>query len=190
MHKFTFVLLFGLLFSSVIADAQSLQASDSFFLAIKKHCGKSYEGEITTGAREGDGFSGKRLVMQVISCEENQIKIPFYVGDDSSRTWVFTMKNNIITLEHDHRHKDGTPDKITMYGGTSPNQGTEKLQFFPANSYTCNMLYYACSNVWWVTINEEAFTYNLRRIGSERVFTVTFNLKRPIPFEGKPWGWK
>jgi hypothetical protein len=170
-------------------QAQTLQASDSFFIQLKKHCGKSYDGTITAGGREGDGFTGKRLVMQVLLCENNQIKIPFYVGDDSSRTWIFTLNNHYLTLEHDHRERDGTPDKITLYGGSAPNTGTPELQFFPANPYTCNLLKPACTNVWWVTLTKETFTYNLRRIGSDRVFTVSFDLTKPVDFTGKPWGW-
>lgn len=185
----TLLLIVGILFS-YFSEAQVQNAADSFFLNLKKHCGKAYEGQITAGAREGDGFSGKTLIMQVMSCDIDQIKVPFYVGDDSSRTWVFTLRNNVLTLEHDHRHKDGSPDKITMYGGTSPNSGTAKLQFFPANNYTCNLLNAACTNVWWVTLDEKSFTYNLRRIGSDRVFTVSFDLTTAISFEGKPWGWK
>lgn len=181
------VLAFCLLFSST---AYSQSAADSFFHKLSIHCGKSYEGTITAGSREGDGFTGKKLTMQVLSCEKNIIKIPFYVGDDRSRTWIFFIQNGIITLKHDHRHEDGLPDKITQYGGTSTNSGNSQFQFFPADAYTCNLLYAACSNVWWVTLTDSTFTYNLRRIGSERVFTVTFDLLKAIDVNIKPWGWK
>lgn len=95
-----------------------------FWNTLKEHCGKAYQGEIVAGAKIGDGFTGEKLVMHVRSCKENTIGIPFFVGDDKSRTWALTMsKNNLITLKHDRRHQEGSKDKITQYGGSNPNTG-------------------------------------------------------------------
>jgi hypothetical protein len=52
------------------------------------------------------------------------------------------------------------------------------------------MLPLAATNVWWVEINDDFFSYNLRRIGSDRLFSVKFDLKNPIQIDWKPWGWK
>ena len=48
--------------------------------------------------------------MHVRSCEENRIRIPFFVGDDKSRTWVLTFDSDQIQLKHNHRHEDGSVD--------------------------------------------------------------------------------
>jgi hypothetical protein len=165
-------------------------AHQSFKAELEKHCGKSYEGEIIAGGIEGDGFVGERLVMQVLSCEKDQIKVPFYVGKDKSRTWILSFQENSVQLKHDHRHEDGTPDEVTLYGGTSTNSGHSTLQMFPADQETCSMIDYACHNVWWMTIDENSFTYNLRRIGSDRLFTVKFDLSKLVEFKETPWGWK
>ena len=75
--------------------------------------------------------------MHISLCEENTIRIPFFVGDDKSRTWVFTMDDeNLITLKHDHRHKDGSEDKITQYGGANSNTGLPNIQIFHADQET------------------------------------------------------
>lgn len=174
---------------SVLSNAQE-KANEIFKSELEKHCGKSYEGTITEGAKEGDGFTGERLVMQVLSCEENQIKIPFYVGEDKSRTWILTFQGERVQLKHDHRHEGGSDDEVTMYGGTSTNTGFGNMQIFPADQETCSMIDYACGNVWWMTIDETSFTYNLRRIGSDRLFSVKFDLTNPIEFNEKPWGWE
>ena len=181
-------LVAGFVLCSILNFAQESKSIE-FKKKIETHCGKSYMGEITEGGKPGDQFTGKKLVMQVLSCEENQIKIPFYVGDDQSRTWVLTFKDDVIQLKHDHRLENGTPDKVTMYGGTSPNTGHANKQFFPADQETCTLLDYACSNVWWMTIDDKSFTYNLRVVGSERQFSVKFDLTKPIEFDKKPWGW-
>lgn len=179
-----------LIAASVSLQAQTSNGQQKFLENLRKHCGKAYEGVITAGGKEGDGFTGQRLVMRVISCTDNQIKIPFFVGENKSRTWILTQKGVDLELKHDHRHEDGTDDKVTMYGGTSSNTGSDTLQFFPADQFTCNLINYACGNVWWITLNENSYTYNLRRIGSDRLFTVTFDLTKPIVFTEKPWGWK
>ncbi|TXD48289.1 hypothetical protein [Polaribacter sp. IC073] len=169
--------------------AQEGPKSTMFWNTLKEHCGKTYEGEIVAGGEEGDGFTGKKLVMHVRSCEENTIRIPFFVGNDKSRTWVFTIdEDSLIQLKHDHRHKDGAEDKITQYGGTNPNTGLANIQFFPADQHTANLIPYASNNIWWVTLDETSFTYNLRRIGSERFFSVKFDLTKEINTPSAPWG--
>lgn len=176
---------------SGVLSAQEKTESQKFWDNLQQYCGKSYEGTLEKGGREGDGFTGNRLVMQVLSCKENEIKIPFYVGDNKSRTWVLTKdENQLIKLKHDHRHEDGTEEKITQYGGQNPNHGFEKIQMFPADEETAQVVPYASTNIWWLTLDSEKFTYNLRNVGSSRVFSVSFDLENPIQFNEKPWGWK
>jgi hypothetical protein len=164
---------------------------DKFLENLKVHCGNSYEGVVTEGAREGDAFFGQRLTMQVLSCEENRVRIPFHVGENLSRTWIITKEPcGKLKLKHDHRLPDGTDDPVTMYGGLATTTGTENLQIFPADQETFDLLDYTVANVWWITIDENHFTYNLRRVNTDRLFTVTFDLKKPIEKQPDPWGWK
>lgn len=163
---------------------------DQFWQQLKQHCGKTYEGTVTSGATTNDGFSGKRLVMHVLSCEENQLLIPFNVGENRSRTWILTKANDRIELKHDHRHEDGTNDAVTMYGGTTTNSGLPGIAVFPADQMTATTIPAAATNVWWITINNTTFTYNLRRIGSDRLFTVTFDITKPVEKPLPSWGWE
>ncbi|MDO5665798.1 MAG: hypothetical protein Q4G63_11160 [Bacteroidia bacterium] len=173
-------------------SAQTEQSgAEKFWNNLKTLCGKAYEGTITAGGREGDGFTGNRLTMQVLSCTDNVIKVPFNVGENYSRTWVLTKEScGVLKLKHDHRNPDGSHDKVTMYGGTSTNTGSETVQFFPADQETYDLISYAATNVWWITLDENHFTYNLRKLDTDRLFTVTFDLKKPIEPQPKPWGWK
>lgn len=169
--------------------AQEVPNSVVFWNTLKTHCGKAYEGKIVAGGKEGDGFTGKKLVMHIRSCEENTIRIPFFVGEDKSRTWVFKMnEENLISLKHDHRHKDGSEDEITQYGGINSNIGLSDIQVFPADKHTANLIPAAATNIWWVTIDEKSFTYNLRRIGTDRFFSVKFDLTKEIEIPSAPWG--
>lgn len=181
-------LLYFLLFP-VFLLAQEQTSSEKFWEQLEAHCGNAYEGEITAGGKEGDGFTGEKLVMHVRSCETDVILIPFFVGENKSRTWVLKMDDDkIISLKHDHRHEDGTEEDLTQYGGTSANVGLANLQMFPADAHTAKILPAASTNIWWFTIDETGLTYNLRRIGSERLFTVRFDLTKTIETPDAPWG--
>ena len=184
-------LIFLILLFPLLLIGQETPNSVKFWSSIQSHCGKAYEGKIIAGGKAGDGFVGKKLVMHVRSCEKNTIRIPFFVGKDKSRTWVLTKnEKHLIKLKHDHRHKDGSEDKITQYGGSSPNIGLANIQFFPPDQHTSSLISYASTNVWWITIDDKSFTYNLRRIGTDRLFTVKFDLTKEIKTPTAPWGSK
>jgi hypothetical protein len=187
MNKIT--LLFLTLLCSVSLSAQDSSGARQFWNTLKQHCGYAYEGALAEAAGN-DAFAGKKLVMHVRACDDKTIRIPFFVGDDKSRTWVLTLVNDRITLKHDHRHEDGSEDAITQYGGTAANAGLPGIQVFPADAFTAGIIPAAATNVWWITLTDRAFSYNLRRIGTDRVFTVTFDLTKRISTPPAPWGWK
>ena len=62
---------------------------------------------------------------------------------------------------------------------------------FPADQETVNVIPAAATNVWWIDlVPGEYFTYNLRRLGSERYFSIRFDLKSTVKAPAAPWGWK
>ena len=185
----TFSLLLVLLMISSSACAQEESPAKTFWNSLQAHCGKAYEGSLAL-PEEDEDFGGKKLVMHVRSCSDTEIKIPFFVGDDKSRTWVLTYENDRISLKHDHRHEDGTEDDVNFYGGTASNAGKAGIQFFPADVHTQKMIPAAATNVWWITLEKGSFTYNLRRLGTDRVFKVVMDLTQPIETPSAPWGWK
>jgi hypothetical protein len=188
MKAILFILLFFI--SASHLSAQTKPASGQFWDKLKAHCGNAYEGTITEGA-DNPAFKDKKLIMHVKSCEQDRIRIPFFVGEDRSRTWVLKYQNQRILLKHDHRHQDGSEDKVTQYGGWTTNDGLPEIQVFPADQETAVLIPLAATNVWWITINNEFFTYNLKRIGTDRLFTVKFDLSKPLPEKpASPWGWK
>lgn len=181
-------LLMSLSFS-IVTVAQDNSGAKQFWNTLQSMCGNAYEGALELPADDKQ-FGGKRLVMHVLSCTDSEIRIPFFVGDDKSRTWVLTYKNDRISLKHDHRHKDGSEDKITQYGGTATNVGQKSIQVFPADAHTTALIPEASTNVWWITLNDTTFTYNLRRLGTPRVFRVVMDITKMIEDPGRPWGWE
>ena len=132
-----------------------------FFKNLSQYCGSAFEGKIINGSPTDTAFNGKTLVMHIRSCDETTIKIPFFVGEDKSRTWVITKTSKGLELKHDHRHEDGTSDVITMYGGHSTNGGSVSRQLFPADQETADILPLAIGNIWWIDfVQDSVFSYN------------------------------
>ncbi len=170
---------------------------DAFLAAVAAHCGKAYAGEVVEDnpAPAGeDPFAGKRLVMHVRGCDDpsQELRIPFHVGDDHSRTWVLSRTEHGLRLKHDHRHRDGSPDAITLYGGDSKPPGTAQRQEFPADTDSVAMFRKAdmlasTHNTWAMEIEpDEQFVYELTRPDGRR-FRVVFDLTRPVAEPPAPW---
>lgn len=184
--KRSFILLL-LICTTSLVFGQKKNAQDEFWNRLQAHCGKAYNGKIQSSPVPED-FANKELSMYVMSCSDTEIKIPFYVGNDHSRTWVFTKTAQGIQLKHDHRHQDGSEDKITQYGGTTTNTGFSQSQYFPADQQTTDLIPAAAANVWWVTVDDKEYTYNLRKADSPTYFQVRFDLTKEISVPARPWG--
>jgi hypothetical protein len=185
MHK---IFTLSLIFITSITSAQEQTPAQEFWNSLQSLCGQSYEGRLAL-PEDDEQFGGKRLIMHVRSCSDTEIKVPFFVGEDRSRTWVFTFNEGVITLKHDHRHEDGSEDEVTQYGGTASNTGMAGVQVFPADAATAALLPRAATNIWWVALDDTTFTYNLRRLNSETVFKVVMDLTKTIETPEAPWGW-
>jgi hypothetical protein len=146
----------------------------AFFENLKKMCGQRFEGETTFPENADHPMVGKKLVISGASCGTNELRIPFQVGEDKSRTWILTLKEKGLLFKHDHRHADGTPDAITMYGGWADKRGTPYLQRFPADADTAKLIPEAVTNVWTLQIlpDTQQFTYSLERHAKPRYKAV------------------
>jgi hypothetical protein len=171
-------------------------AADTFYKNIAALCGKSFVGRIvanTPASATPDPFEGKALVMQVRECNDTQLRVPFHVGDDHSRTWVITRQGAGLRLKHDHRHADGSPDATTMYGGDTSDAGTAQRQEFPADAESIAMfqaqgMRASLTNTWAMEITPGSeFVYELSRPGG-RLFLVSVDLTRPVASPPVPWG--
>lgn len=74
--------------------------------------------------------------MHIRTCEPGRVVVPFHVGDDRSRTFVITLVGDRLRPKHDHRHKDGTEDVLTMYGGDTLAAGTPARREFPVDDFS------------------------------------------------------
>src|SRR5690606_37642622 len=91
------------------ADAAPADPQAAFFANLSALCGQRFEGRVTTTDPADADFASQRLLMHVRDCSADEIRIPFHVGEDRSRTWIVTRTDSGLRLKHDHRHEDGAP---------------------------------------------------------------------------------
>ncbi|KAF1711122.1 hypothetical protein CSC70_04125 [Pseudoxanthomonas kalamensis DSM 18571] len=172
--------------------------ADAFLAALAAHCGQAYGGRIVANqpaSATPDPFEGKALVMHVRGCAQpgHEIRVPFHVGEDRSRTWVLSRTASGLRLKHDHRHADGSPDAVTLYGGDTLTPGSASKQEFPVDAESVEMfrregLTASLRNTWTIELQPgQTFAYQLGRPDG-RLFRVEFDLTRPLPTPLPPWG--
>jgi hypothetical protein len=180
------------------ADLPLQQAVDAFLAGLSRRCGQAYAGvvEIDVPETSDSTFVGKPLVMHLRECGRDVTRVPFHVGDDRSRTWVFTRTPSGLRFKHDHRHADGSPDALTMYGGDAavalaPSPSSLRIAF-PVDAESIAMFQaggraVSTTNTWAVELSGNRFVYELSRPGG-RLFRVVFDLDRPVAAPPPPWG--
>ncbi|MFT5232039.1 MAG: hypothetical protein ACI9UK_000181 [Candidatus Krumholzibacteriia bacterium] len=173
---------------------------DVFLALLAQHCGQSFAGRIVADTPpEGeapsaeDPFANRALIMHVRECDDGELRVPFHVGDDNSRTWILTRTEAGLRLKHDHRHEDGSEDAVTMYGGDTDLTGTSMRQEFPVDEFSIEMferegLSASVRNTWAMEIVPGVrFLYELARPNG-RLFQVEFDLTQPVATPPTPWG--
>lgn len=177
------------------AAPAKIDPQQAFWANLGTLCDRAFDGAVAAnvgGGPAADPFTGRVLRMHVRTCSETEIRVPFHVGEDRSRTWVFTRTPGGLRLEHDHRHQDGTSDKVTMYGGNTAGPGTANEQAFPAGESSRALflregLTASVDNVWIVNIVPgQRFSYALTRPGRE--IRIEFDLTAPVEAPPPPWG--
>lgn len=165
--------------ASLFASGAASAADDSrgqFMDTLRAMCGQKFAGEQTYTATPNNDFDGKPITTEVI-CTPEAVRMPVKVGTDTSRTWIFTQPQAGLELRHDHRHPDGTPDKVTMYGGLAKDGGTARSQSFAADDYTAKLVPGADTNLWTVRLSADGqeLVYLLERHAKAR---AQFTLRR------------
>ena len=166
------------------ATAPAPAPADAFFGRLQALCGKTFAGRVVTNDPLDADFAGKPLVMRVTGCTDSEVRIPFAVGEDRSRTWVITRTSDGLRLKHDHRHTDGTEDELSQYGGDTATSGSAARQEFPADAFSRTLFLAkgnpaSVTNVWAVEVHPgQTYAYELRR--ENRFFRVEFDLSKPL----------
>jgi hypothetical protein len=158
---------------------------DAFMASLNALCGQRFEGRVVTTQAADASFASSRLLMHVRDCSADEVRIPFWVGEDKSRTWVISRnEDGGLTLKHDHRDPEGNPDGLHWYGGDTTSAGTANRQEFPVDEFSIELFNagnaaVSTTNVWAVEVHPgRIYAYELRR--ANRYLRVEFDLTRPV----------
>ncbi|RFB03805.1 hypothetical protein [Parvularcula marina] len=164
----------------------------TFFDNVSVLCGKAFNGRLVSNDEVDAPLAAEPMVMYVRDCSDTEIRIPFIIGENRSRTWVITKSDDSLTLKHIHRHEDGEEDVLSNYGGTTDDEGKGTRQNFPADQFSKDLFIredipQSADNVWAIEIIEgEKFAYELTR--PERFFRVEFDLLSHADIPPPVWG--
>jgi hypothetical protein len=181
--------------------SETFAAADMFMGRLSNYCGQAFAGRMVSNDAADDNMATAPMIMHVRSCDQTETRIPFHVGKpdgswDRSRTWVVSRTAAGLRLKHDHRHEDGSADKVTMYGGDTRSEGTAGKQEFLVDDESVALfrregLDRSVTNVWAIEISampNPVFAYELRRTGdAARHFRVEFDLTKPVELPPAPW---
>jgi len=153
----------------------------AFFENMRAMCGETFGGR-TIFAEEGDEtFEPARLYFTVEECGEDEIRAPFTVGDDASRTWILQMGEEGLTFSHEHLRPDGTEYETSGFGGHATDDGSATFQHFP-DFWGTDETPEAERRIWRLRIDQEndLFVYYLDR-GGRLAYRLVFHLGPPSP---------
>ena len=160
--------------------------------ALAALCGQAFEGQVASDDPRDADFASQRLVMHVRDCEPDVVRVPFHVGEDRSRVWVFSRQDDGgIELKHNHRHEDGEQDVLSWYGGRTLGMAVGAALDFPADQFSKDLFERegipdSMQNIWSVSVTDTQYVYELRR--SNRHFRAAFDLTRPVDVPPPAWG--
>lgn len=161
---------------SAMVDSSRI-AQQAFFNDLRSLCGQSLTGktQFLWSNDPKDPFVVNPLKAYVRVCTDTEIRIPFHIGEDTSRTWIFTMTAEGLQFKHQHLKPDGTPDRITNYGGMATVSGTRSRQYFPADQQTVSLDTAYTTNQWNVVLDlaQGTLEYRLTRYQRPR-YTALF----------------
>ncbi|MFK7885785.1 MAG: hypothetical protein AB8G16_02880 [Gammaproteobacteria bacterium] len=169
-----------------------LSTQDQFWNALGTLCGSAYAGYLTVGTEPGDREFGEAdMTMHVRDCSDDEIRIPFHVGDNRSRTWVLRRDGDGLTLKHQHLDENGDIQEPHNYGGRTSETGSARRQAFVVDAQTRSKLPATQYNVWAIEIVPgQLFAYELQRPEEDRFFRVEFDLDAAIAAPPPAWGYR
>jgi hypothetical protein len=159
------------------------EAQRAFLDQYAAYCGETYAGRsVMVDLGADHPLDGARLRMTLASCGADQVRIPFQVDDDRSRTWILTRQDRGLHLAHDHRYEDGTEHDANFYGGYADDTGSATRQRFPADDRTVADRPARDINVWEkeFDLENERYYYRLYLRGELR-YLAEFDLSRAEP---------
>ncbi len=153
----------------------------AFFENLRALCGQTFGGRTILAPVTDRTFEPARLYMVVKDCEGDEIRIPFIVGEDASRTWVFQMRKDGLRFFHEHMRPDGTEHERSGFGGDATQDGSPVFQSFPDFEAKADTLL-SERRIWRLRLDTDhgLFVYHLDR-GNLPLYRLAFHMGTASP---------
>lgn len=163
-----------------------------FSSRLTPYCGRAFPGKVIEDRPASPEAIWQEPALLFIRCERDGKVLALSLGEDRSRVWALGSTPVGFRLSHMHNHPDGSPDKVTGYGGVAidPARSATRVEF-PADASTQALfrehgMDEAVSNVWALELaDENTLVYELKR--PRRVFRMAFDLSSPEMPPPPPW---
>jgi hypothetical protein len=167
----------------LLAACNGQPERSDFLTNYEPYCGHAYRGESTLVELGDDHpLEDASLLMILNECSEDEVRIPFHVNNDRSRTWIVRETIRGLHLSHDHRHPDGTEYEANMYGGYADGEGSSTTQYFPADERTIRDRPAREINRWSKSFDHSAERYYYRLYLRDTLrYEARFDLSNPLP---------
>jgi hypothetical protein len=150
----------------------------AFFNALAERCGDEYPGRAIIAPESDDTFRPAFLGMKIATCTGDQIRIPFLVDGDESRTWILTLDDEGLLFTHEHMLEGDTLSSNSGWGGRAAwGTGTALFQHFPDHRWDAAQVPEERRSHWRMRLDAEhgQFVYYLDR-GVSPAYRLVFHM--------------
>ncbi|QMU29790.1 hypothetical protein [Adhaeribacter radiodurans] len=160
-----------------IAQSELVPAKEVFYQSLESLQGKMMQGQTIYPEGKYVPFVGQEIAMAVSSCTKNEMRIPIYIGGKIYRTLILERTPAGFLLKHENKKEDGRSNEINLYGGHTQDNGTAFMQFFPADTYTKNLMSLTSPSVWTLAFSSDRSTFSyLVESDGKLQMQIDFNL--------------
>ena len=153
------------------------EAQDAFFESLRERCGDRYPGRAIIAPDDDDTFYPADLGMELVECDDTEVRITFWVDDDDSTSWLIQRRNEGLRFIHEQVDEDGELTDRSGWGGEATDNGTELFQHFPDHRWDPDEVPEDERSVWRLRLDPEnaQFVYYLDR-GLEPAYRLVFHM--------------
>ncbi len=169
--------------ASVLPAQERVAPRDAFWAHLSALCQTAAADGTLLAAPPGDTQvdASARLVVHFWQCGKDELRFPFHVGENRSRTWTIIRHPDSLELRHDHRHADGSEESNTWYGAFTQSEGTAFQQEFVSERE-------GVLRGWRITVEPgRRYEYGTIADGKWR-HHLRFDLTAPVSPPPLPWG--
>ncbi|MBF2054467.1 MAG: hypothetical protein IGS03_13535 [Candidatus Sericytochromatia bacterium] len=159
--------------------------ASAFFVRMHQLCGQAFEGQVIKSHPGDTLWQTARILLHVDSCKAGKIHMALHVGKDRSRSWLLSLTEGQLRLQHEHVI-NGIPAPHSDYGGNAnPVLGSASSQTFPADAAALALFRQhrmpASADILWqlAFLDSHHLAYRFSR--PQRDFQLHFDLSQPVP---------